>query len=495
MDTSMDNNNKKPSPSRRKEQASRATDYKEIPGGRRDSSNGKTQKIILVVIAAMIIIAYSIGAWYYNSHFWHNTYVNNTRLGEMTVEEAENTFTQDFASHKIAVTEKERTEIIDPKEAGAVIDVGTQIKDLKDAQNPWLWLFKIFGKNSKTIYLNVTYDEEALNNAVSAMECFKKENVQAPVNAYIRMGDTAYEIVPEVLGNTVKKEELIAVIGDALATCKTKINLENSDLYYLPEIYAQDKSINKGLAKANKYTHSSITYDFDYQKEVLDYDTLKDWIKINDKFKVSLKKDKVSDYVNALCKKYNTMGSSRDFTTSNGEEIHVYDGDYGWKIDAEKENEHLIKDIKSGEAVDREPEYEYKAQCRNSERDDIGDSYVEVSIKNQEVWLYVDGSCIINTSCVTGKPVDGRRTYTGIYSITYKQRNATLVGENYSSPVKWWMPFDGNRGLHDADWRNEFGGNIYKRNGSHGCVNLPPDAAEVIYKYVDTGFPVVIYDQ
>lgn len=489
----MSNKKKLSSTKGRKPVKKRPEEYREIPGSKNDKSSGKAGKIILAIIVVLLIAGYSAGAWYYNSHFLHNTYVNNTRLGEMTVDEAEKTFTQDFASHKIAVDEKERTEIIDPQSANAVIDVGTQIQDLKEAQNPWLWFVKLFGKDAKTIYLDVTYDEEALEKTVSEMECFKKENVQAPEDAYIIVGDTAFEIVPEVLGNTVKKEELIAKIGEALATCETKINLEESDLYYLPKIYSTDKDITKALDKANKYSHSSITYDFSYKQELVGYDLIKDWVKISDEFKVSLDKEKMAKYIKGLCNKYNTMGSSRDFTTSAGKEIHVYDGDYGWKIDSEKELDHLKKDVKSGEVVNREPEYEYRAQCRNSERDDIGNSYVEVSLADQEVWLYINGECVLDTSCVTGKPKDGRRTYPGIYSITYKQRNATLVGENYSSPVKWWMPFDGNRGLHDADWRNEFGGNIYKRNGSHGCVNLPPDAAEIMYKYVDTGFPVVIY--
>lgn len=493
-----DNKNNNVSPETRDSEYKPA-DFDEIPDGdvsdKKTGGGSKALKIFLAVIFFLLVAAYAGGAYYYNTHFLHNTYVNNTRLGEMTVEEAEKAFTQDFSSHKIAVKEKERTEILDPRDVKAVIKVGSQIKELKDSQNPWFWPVKLHGKDSRTIHLDVTYDQAALEKSVSSMECFKKENVHAPEDAYIKAGDSQFEIVPEVLGNTVKKEELIQKIGEAFSTCLTKIDLEKDDLYVLPKVYSTDEPIVNALGEANKYSHGVITYDFSYTQEVLNYETLKDWIKINDKFKVTLDKDKINTYLKKLCDQYNTMGSSRDFTTSGGEKIHVYDGDYGWKIDVEKELKQLKKDIKSGKNVTREPEYEYRAMCRNSARDDIGDSYVEVSLTNQEVWLYIDGKCVLDTSCVSGKPVDGRRTYPGIYSITYKQRNATLVGENYSSPVKYWMPFDGNRGLHDASWRNEFGGNIYKKNGSHGCVNLPEYAAEVLFKYVDTGFPVVIYEK
>ena len=68
-----------------------------------------------------------------------------------------------------------------------------------------------------------------------------------------------------------------------------------------------------------------------------------------------------------------------------------------------------------------------------------------------------------------------------------------MVGENYSSPVKYWMPFVGNVGFHSASWRNSFGGSIYINSGSHGCVNLPESAAQKLYSLVETGDPVVTY--
>ena len=68
-----------------------------------------------------------------------------------------------------------------------------------------------------------------------------------------------------------------------------------------------------------------------------------------------------------------------------------------------------------------------------------------------------------------------------------------LTGEDYETPVSYWMPFNGNIGLHDADWRASFGGTLYKNNGSHGCVNLPPKAAQLIYEQISAGDPVLCY--
>ena len=108
-------------------------------------------------------------------------------------------------------------------------------------------------------------------------------------------------------------------------------------------------------------------------------------------------------------------------------------------------------------------------------------------------WLYKDGHCILESYFVSGNPTRGHATPKGIYGLTYKTRDATLSGEGYDSKVKYWMPFNRNVGLHDAPWRKTFGGQIYRNNGSHGCINLPPANAAKIYENVDKNTPVIVY--
>jgi hypothetical protein len=108
--------------------------------------------------------------------------------------------------------------------------------------------------------------------------------------------------------------------------------------------------------------------------------------------------------------------------------------------------------------------------------------------------MYVDGVLVVESDFVSGNLSKGYYTPTGAYGLTYKERNATLNGENYSTPVSYWMPFAGNVGMHDATWRGSFGGSIYKRNGSHGCVNLPYSAAKTIYENITSNFPVLVYE-
>lgn len=55
------------------------------------------------------------------------------------------------------------------------------------------------------------------------------------------------------------------------------------------------------------------------------------------------------------------------------------------------------------------------------------------------------------------------------------------------------MPVKGGIGIHDADWRDEFGGEIYKTSGSHGCINVPPEIMPELYERTEVGMPVIMF--
>ena len=125
--------------------------------------------------------------------------------------------------------------------------------------------------------------------------------------------------------------------------------------------------------------------------------------------------------------------------------------------------------------------------------DDIGDTYIEIDMTDQRMYYYVEGELTLETDVVTGNT--GRRMGTpqGINFVYAKQRNRTLRGADYASFVKYWMPVKGNVGIHDASWRGKFGGQIYKTNGSHGCINTPSDVMSELYELAEVGTPVIMF--
>ena len=126
----------------------------------------------------------------------------------------------------------------------------------------------------------------------------------------------------------------------------------------------------------------------------------------------------------------------------------------------------------------------------------IGDetgTFIEISIDQQHMWFYENGNLIVDTPVVTGNDDGDCNTPTGSYAIQSREVQMTLVGEDYESYVDYWLGFNGGIGIHDASWRDDFGGDIYQGNGSHGCVNTPLDKVQVIYERTDFGTPVYVY--
>lgn len=125
---------------------------------------------------------------------------------------------------------------------------------------------------------------------------------------------------------------------------------------------------------------------------------------------------------------------------------------------------------------------------------------VNISIKSQRAMLYVNGQLKKSVPIVTGR-AGVTPTPKGTFKIAYKQTNTYLdgstVGYDYYLHVKYWMPLAGTGGvgLHDASWRsyNSFGGNYYKWDGSHGCINMRTSDAAYFYRYISAGTIVNIY--
>ena len=227
--------------------------------------------------------------------------------------------------------------------------------------------------------------------------------------------------------------------------------------------------------------------------EILTGEDIANWMQETESHQLILDSDQLTQFVEELAQKYDTQGQPRNFRTSWGKEITLYKGNFGWKLDVQKTIGLLQDNLNTEGSVILKPIWSHKGGTF-SKGNDIGDSYVEVDLINQKVWLYKDGEKLLETGCVSGTLNTERQTPGGVYSIYYKQSPAVLNGPGYSSPVEYWMPFNGGIGLHDANWRSTFGGDIYKTNGSHGCINLPTDAAKLIYETVEIGYPVVCYN-
>ena len=130
----------------------------------------------------------------------------------------------------------------------------------------------------------------------------------------------------------------------------------------------------------------------------------------SNELKVSKKAGK--KYVSDLAKKYNTSWSDHKFNSTKQGKIIVSGGDYGYVIDETKETKKLISILKKKKSVERSPIYLQKGY-KNAK--DIGNSYVEIDLTYQMLWVYKDGKMVTSLPVVTGNVAAGYATPPGVY--------------------------------------------------------------------------------
>lgn len=336
-----------------------------------------------------------------------------------------------------------------------------------------------------------------------------------------------------------EKESYLDVKKAAMAVYNAVLNAEE-EVYLVEEgcyenlpLTEEEQQIMDLWEQVNRFQMASITYRFGEDTEVLDASVLSDFIDLTDsdedKDKDKNKKNKkekqnkktafivrdaayeykkqdfvwdkedtltvdedaVAAYVETLAAKYDTYNGIHHFKSTRGDIVTIEGGTYGNQLDQKAETAFLLEACAKQKPQTREPEYKHKALYQG--KDDIGPTYIEIDIGQQMMYYYEDGKKVLETPVVTGNT--GRRmgTPARVCYVYNKQKNRVLRGPGYASPVKFWMPVNGNIGIHDASWRKEFGGEIYKTNGSHGCINTPTEIMTQLYDMAEIGTPVIMF--
>ncbi len=454
--------------------------------------NKKKILYVVVAVAAIVTLVYLGLALFFTKHFYFNTFINGENYSAGSVNSAQN-FVLDTSNHyTLTINGRDGiTDTITSADIGLKLEFGEEFQNIIETQDAFLWPFSLFKKCEYTVDTMVTYSEEAFDNKIDTLCFFEQENIRQPQNAYLSdYTEEGYQIIPEDKGTVPIRTKIYNAVKESVEILADSVDLDAKECYTNAEIVAEDHALQKECDALNQLTGVKITYKFGEDREVLDGSIIKDWL-VTDEGKLDIDPDLVREYVNTLSKKYDTWGKKREFKTTGGETITISEGAYGWWMNRAGEAEALVELIRSGKSEERTPLYH--AQAAQYGENDIGDSYVEIDLTSQHLWVYKDDQLVEETDFVSGNVSRGYNTPVGIYGITYKERNTTLRGANYASKVSFWMPFNGNVGMHDASWRSSFGANIYLTNGSHGCVNLPSKKAEVIYGYVEQGEPVIVY--
>ncbi len=474
-------------------------------------SNMSLRKKIAVgcgAAACVLGIIYIGIAQTYRTKFIEGTSINGIDAGKKTVPEVEEEIEKTVENYSLKLSFRDnRTETIDGDaiDYQYVSDGGVQ--KLLDEQNIYTWIGgALFGsEKSYTVGEDTKFDEQKLVEGLSNLPEMKTENQVAPTDAYLLLDETTkrYNIVPETEGNVLNVEAVQAHAKSAVSGSVETVDLaQAADTYAAPAIRATDESLNSQQAALNTFLSTSITYTLPEGTQVLDANVLDGWISMDENGYRYVDEEHIAEcvdqYVSDLAAAVDVEKETSTFASTNRGMVEVDNDEFVIQIDQDAEKEQLLGEVLASTVTQREPVYSRKDEAQDPT---FGGTYVEIDIENQTVYYYEDGQCLVETPCVTGTgSVPRRSTPTGVFHIYDKQRSRTLYGDiqadgsyGYASFVNYWMRFCGGCGLHDATWRDSFGGDIYWDSGSHGCVNLPYEAAAQMYEIVEEGTPCIVF--
>lgn len=453
-----------------------------------------------VFIVLLSILAMYLGmVFYYDDGFSYGTWINGVYCTGKSINEVNAELLNQWNYEGLTITDSDgKSYIITPEDVDLSYGYERTLELYLQKQNPYLWVDNLTKKkDERQLQPEISYDEEAFEKAVAEMPFFHGRKEEERI-VRIDKGTEGYVLINErthVL-NEKKARKLIRKAFDSFAT---ELNLEEEGCYADLELTPQMRQELALWEKLAAYQECKIIYQFGEEMVPIDAGVVCNWLK-TDEFGTPLldengdlctDEEKVYAFVDRLADEYDTVGTERQFRATRGETVTVKGGIYGNKIDRKAEKEYLLAAFTEKKEEIHTPVYTQMALKQG--KDDIGDTYIEVDMTNQMMYYYVEGKLEIETPVVTGNVSLRRGTPEGTNYVYNKQKKRILRGEDYATPVDYWIPVRGAIGIHDSSWRNKYGGEIYKTNGSHGCVNTPLEEVAKLYDMVEIGTPCVMF--
>ena len=455
-------------------------------------------------IGGLIILLSLIGMYlglvfYYADSFSYGTWINGIYCAGKIINEVNEELLKQCEYTGLTITDCDgKSYAVSVVEVNFTVDFNDVLNLYKEKQNPYLWINNLIRDSGESSLKPVIkYDQEIYESIVDRFPFFHGKSDKDRTVEIIK-GSDGYELIderPHVL-NEAKTREMIK---NAFENFEPALDLETSGCY---ESLPLDDEMKKTLLlweKLSDYQNCGIVYRFGEEIYPIDAGVVCDFLMLNEdgdfvfdsNGNLCTDEEKVYEFVDKLADEYDTVGGIRQFQSTRGEIVTVEGGTYGNKIDRVAEKEYLLQAFLERRKEEHEPAYLQVAARQG--KDDIGDTYIEVDMMNQMLYYYEEGELKIETPVVTGNLKLRRGTPSGTNFVYSKERNRILRGADYASPVKYWIPVKGAIGIHDASWRNKYGGEIYKTNGSHGCINTPLEAVSELYDMVEIGTPCVMF--
>ena len=469
--------------------------------------------IVLGIIVAVILAIYLIGVAFFSSHFMPGTSLNEHDLSLKGAEGAGQIIENSVKDYSVQVSGKGLNFTVTSSDMDVEVDGKSVAQKALSQFNAWAWPVEVFETHDVADALQATYNDSGLSKIVNEKVDEVNEDATDPTNASLTYNETtkSFDITPEKAGTKLDADAVLKAVDLAATSLKEKVNITDEQLVQ-PSIKKDDSRLASAQETANGYVKADLTLKLkDVEVGEIDGEQISQWITLSDDCEAVFDEEAMDEWLIDYANSLDTVGCERTFTRADGKEVTVSGGTYGWEVDTEATATTVRDAITEGTVGDVElplADTETANSCKSYNPGGVEwTDYVDVDISEQHARYYdADGNLVWESDVVTGMPDGKHDTPTGTWEILYTESPATLKGDiqvstgqpEYETKVQYWMPFTSSGcGFHDATWQPGFGGTLYASGyGSHGCVNLPYDAAAELYSLLpgDNGTAVVVHN-
>lgn len=459
----------------------------------------KVAKGLAAGMAAVAVygLAYAVGVSYFSTHFVPGTVVNGHNVSLLTEAEAAKILSTDAESYTNTVSVGGLDLTLTASDIGFTSDGEACAHEAMQSNDSLLWPTHILSGKEISVEAGVLYDESALEEKVSQAVDEYNKDATGPTDAKVEWDDdtTSFVIREGKPGTQLNKDAVVEAVRSSVATQQTATTASDSEVLVQPELTSSDKKLKEGVEQVNQIIGLDIPVTIGEDEQMrLSRVQIAQWVDLDDDHNVVMDEEAIESWAQENL----ADGASRS------------DDDYDYALDAGATASALMRSLENGssDAVEVEVTATKREKLAEQEQAVAGSwnssqgRYIDVDLANQYARLYdANGAVIWESYVVSGDTGGGHGTPVGTFSVYAKETNQDLVGldydndglPDYRSHVNYWMPFSGGYGLHDAMWRDSFGGSIYSYSGSHGCVNLPYDAAASLFSMISVGETVVVH--
>lgn len=491
------------------------------------------------IVVLLIAAAYCSMGLYYKGGFPCFTWVNGVYCTGKTVDEVNQELLRDEIYDGLAIIDESGARLfLSTEDAGYSKDYTEALTKFINTRNPLAWGLYAFDETKYNVEPTITVDRNKVNEIISKWEIFvdpddfecsiKKtsdgyvlENACVTVPVEDKVSEYAYESL--LKGETVLdlasrddcykdvdlrsgEKEKIALFTkiDRLQKMSVVYKVGDDEVvfgsYDVCNAIMTQKDYEKALEeKTNSKVLGAGRYIIDGEEATLpEEDEVKilENIVMDSKGNPIVSEGKIYAFFEDVADKYGTKNLMDMYRKGLANTIILNDSSKGNGsiFDINSEFEHLRDKMIDGSTTTEKRQFALADTATSIDaKESLGDTYIEINMGDQELHYYVDGKLDMEFPIVTGNINRGRGTPSGVYNIYNKRYHTYLRGADYVSYVNYWLGVNKGIGIHDALWRNKFGEEIYKSDGSHGCINCPLDSIETLWEIAEIGTPVILY--